>query len=66
MAVHQTTELPEDASFLRTLANSEGHGHLDRLINDFHSGKNRFEKMGEALFVVRNGDCNKNCVTAYH
>jgi GNAT superfamily N-acetyltransferase len=44
--------LPDGIHSLAELALSEGFRHMDRLILDFESGKNRFDKPGEVLIAV--------------
>lgn len=45
--------LPVDFSNLQSDATQEGFGFLDRLVNEWASGANRFNKPGEALVVAR-------------
>ncbi len=56
MHITRETELPADAQRLARLASHLGHNHLDRLISEFEAGINRFDRPGEALFVIRGGD----------
>ena len=58
MKISQVSELPEDLESLAEIARAEGHRHLDRLISEFHSGKNCFQKKGEALFIARDDNDN--------
>jgi GNAT superfamily N-acetyltransferase len=50
--VFQAIELPSGIHDLACLARDSGHHHLDRLITEFETGANRFDKPGEALFAV--------------
>ena len=55
LRVERVTALPaEELQPLRTEATAQGFGFVGRLIDDFHAGRNRFDKPGEALFIVRN------------
>ena len=51
-ALSRVAVLPAQINVLAALACAEGHGHVDRLIQDFASGNNRFDGRGEALFVA--------------
>ena len=49
------TELPAGFDSLRAEARGEGYRHLDRLAEEWNSGKVRFDRDGEALFAARVG-----------
>lgn len=49
------TELPAGFEALRAEAWDEGYRHLDRLAEEWNSGKMRFDRDGEALFAARVG-----------
>ena len=49
-------DLPSDLSAMRTDALNEGHGFLERLVNDWRSGKCRFDNAGERLLVARSNN----------
>ncbi len=52
IVVHAVTDLPAEIGVLAGEARAEGHLHVDRLVEDFASGKNCFDAPGEALFVA--------------
>ena len=43
-----------DISRLIKESEAEGYRFLSRLVNDYQDGTNRFNKLGEALFAIRN------------
>lgn len=45
--------LPADIDLLRAVAASEGFRFVERLIDEWNSGANRFSRLGEALFGAR-------------
>jgi GNAT superfamily N-acetyltransferase len=45
-------ELPTGFDVLRVEARAEGYRHLDRLAEEWNSGKMRFDRDGEALFAA--------------
>jgi len=47
--------LPADFDRLGEDAANEGHRHVERLGREWQSGANRFDEIGEALFVARRG-----------
>lgn len=47
--------LNEDIEELRNESKKEGYNLIEKLINDFISGKNKFNKPGEALIVYEVG-----------
>ena len=51
--ITKITTLPDDLSALVTEAHSENFFFLERLVQEFEAGDNRFDKTGEALFEVR-------------
>ncbi len=51
--ITQIATLPKDLPELALTAKKEGFKFLDRLVEDFATGKNRFDKTGETLFEVR-------------
>lgn len=48
--IHRLTSLPDDLAVLADLARAEGSLMVDRLMECFESGSNRFDSQGEALF----------------
>jgi aminoglycoside 6'-N-acetyltransferase len=57
LRVERVTHLPVDElQPLRDEATAQGFEFAGRLIDDFVNGRNRFDKEGEALFIVRNGE----------
>jgi len=48
--------LDEDIKELREKSKKEGYNLIERLINDFKSGKNKFNKQGEVLIVYEVND----------
>jgi len=52
MYVRRIHQLPEDICSLASEARAQGFRFLDRLILEFESGANRFEREGEALFAI--------------
>jgi aminoglycoside 6'-N-acetyltransferase len=55
--VHRVNALPlDELQPLREEATAQGFEFVGRLIDEFASGRNRFDKQGEALFTARNGD----------
>jgi GNAT superfamily N-acetyltransferase len=53
--VNRVTDLPYGVETLVAIALDEGHGMVLRLVEDFRSGRNRFDKIGEALWAVHAG-----------
>jgi len=49
VAIHQITSLPEDIEYLIALSEKEGYRFVRRLVDDWLSGTNRFDKPGELL-----------------
>jgi GNAT superfamily N-acetyltransferase len=49
-SVFRVSELPDGLTGLAEVAHAEGFSMLDRLIDNFRSGENRFDRSGEALF----------------
>jgi aminoglycoside 6'-N-acetyltransferase len=57
LRVEQVAQFPlDELKTLREEATAQGFEFVGRLINDFENGRNRFDKQGEALFIVRNGE----------
>lgn len=57
LRVERVTALPMDElQPLREEAAAQSFEFVGRLIDEFANGRNRFDKSGEALFIVRNGD----------
>jgi aminoglycoside 6'-N-acetyltransferase len=57
LRVERVTALPmAELQPLRDEATAQGFEFVGRLIDEFQNGRNRFDKPGEALFIVRNGD----------
>jgi GNAT superfamily N-acetyltransferase len=50
--IRQVTELPEGFPLLVEQAKNEGFRHLQKLKEDFESGRNCFSQPGEILFAV--------------
>lgn len=42
-----------DSTRILAESKAEGYGMLERLLRDYRSGKNRFDKAGECLFGIR-------------
>lgn len=58
MVLKRIHALPADIRSLAELAEAEGFRHITRLADDFESGKHRFERPGEALFLI--SDCDSS------
>lgn len=56
LKVHRVTQLPDDLCDLRQPATSEGFRFLNRLVQDYAAGTNRFDQPGEALYVIRRNE----------
>lgn len=57
LRVERVTDLPiAELQPLRYEATAQGFEFVGRLLDEFVNGRNRFDKAGEALFIVRNGD----------
>lgn len=52
----KTTKLPTDLETLAQSAEADGFTMVRRLIDNFRNGSNQFDKVGEGLFFVRDGD----------
>jgi GNAT superfamily N-acetyltransferase len=50
--IERVAALPDLAELLEASL-AEGHGLIRRTISEFDSGKNRFDRAGEALYVAR-------------
>lgn len=55
LAVLRVDTLPPDMDPLARAASAEGFGFVQRLMDEWDSGVNRFDLPGEALFVARAG-----------
>lgn len=53
---HIKTSLPEEISQLAQQAKKDGFDFVERLIEEFNSGENRFERQGETCVVVYDED----------
>jgi GNAT superfamily N-acetyltransferase len=51
--IERIFDLPSDIQGLMVESQAEGFRFLKRLVDDYHSGVNRFEHVGEALMVAR-------------
>lgn len=54
-AVLRVETLPPDMDHLARAASAEGFGFVQRLMDEWRCGANRFDRPGEALFVARAG-----------
>ena len=50
--IQEVKELPEAISMLAQQANKEGFEFVTRMIEEFESGKNRFDKPNEFLLMA--------------
>lgn len=58
MDVQKVNKLPPDVHYLLEESLKDGFNFVRRLIDDYESGTNRFNKSGEALFTLtENGKC---------
>ena len=48
----KTEQLPEQMGQLAKLAQQEGYDFINKLIDEYQSGKNKFDQQGEALLVA--------------
>jgi GNAT superfamily N-acetyltransferase len=55
ITITRVRELPADLSPLVSASLAEGFRFLERLRDDWASGRNRFQKPGEAFYVARDG-----------
>jgi GNAT superfamily N-acetyltransferase len=53
--VNRVTDLPYGVDALAAMALDERHGMVLRLVEEFRSGRNRFDKIGEALWAALAG-----------
>ena len=61
ISIRQSEQLPQHIENLAALATQEGYIFIQRLIDEFQSGKNRFDQMGECLLVAYDGDKLVGC-----
>ena len=52
LSFHQLTDLPSQIGDLEREASEEGFNFLGRLVADWQTGSNRFDKRGECLLAV--------------
>ncbi len=55
IAVRPFASLPADVSILLTASRAEGHNLVERLVDDWRDGSNRFDRPGEIAFEARIG-----------
>jgi GNAT superfamily N-acetyltransferase len=55
ISIIRARELPADLPRLVEASRAEGFRFLERLRDDWASGRNRFEKPGEAFYLARDG-----------
>ncbi len=61
ISIRQAEQLPKHIENLAALANQEGYAFIQRLIDEFQSGKNRFDQTGECLLLAYDGDKLVGC-----
>lgn len=61
ISIRQAEQLPKQIENLAALANQEGYAFIQRLIEEFQSGKNRFDQKGESLLLAFDGDTLAGC-----
>lgn len=61
ISIRQAEQLPKQIENLAALANQEGYAFIQRLIEEFQSGKNRFDQKGESLLLAFDGDTLVGC-----
>lgn len=54
--ISPTAALPDDSGLLADAAEREGFRFIRRLIDEWSSGDNRFDRPGEAFFIARDGE----------
>jgi GNAT superfamily N-acetyltransferase len=52
LSIHQLTDLPYQIGALEREATEEGFNYLRRLVSEWRTGSNRFDKPGECLLAV--------------
>ncbi|MEM5421215.1 GNAT family N-acetyltransferase [Paraburkholderia ferrariae] len=52
LSIHQLTDLPSQIGDLEREATEEGFKFFGRLVAEWHTGSNRFDKPGECLLAV--------------
>lgn len=55
LAVRPFESLPEDISILLKVSRAEGHNLVERLVDDWRDGSNRFDRPGEIALEARVG-----------
>ena len=53
LVIEKVRGLPKDLELLVVESRVEGFEFVDRLVREWHSGENRFDQDGEALFAAR-------------
>ncbi|CAM4335864.1 GNAT family N-acetyltransferase [Acinetobacter pragensis] len=61
ISIRQAEQLPKQIENLAALANQEGYAFIQRLIEEFQSGKNRFDQTGECLLMAYDGNSLVGC-----
>ena len=61
ISIRQAEQLPKQIENLAALANQEGYAFILRLIEEFQSGKNRFDQTGECLLMAYDGNSLVGC-----
>ena len=56
ITIRQAEQLPAQIENIAALAQHEGHVFIHRLIEEYRSGKNRFDQAGEQLLLAYDGD----------
>ena len=56
MKIEKIIELPADIQYLVSESQVDGFRFLKRLVDEFNSGINRFDNLGEVLLAVREQD----------
>lgn len=55
LIVQPIASLPEDIQALLRVSREEGHNLVDRLVDDWEDGSNRFDRPGEVALEARHG-----------
>ena len=61
ISIRQAEQLPKQIENLAALANQEGYAFIQRFIEEFQSGKNRFDQTGECLLMAYDGNSLVGC-----
>ncbi|KAF1018125.1 GNAT family N-acetyltransferase [Acinetobacter sp.] len=56
ISIQQVDQLPTQIQDLAIIAEKEGFQFIQRLVDEFHQGKNRFNRHGEFLLLAFDGD----------